>query len=164
MIFAISLPLAQSAFGKSDSSVTILHSAFIEMKAGGEVAAIIRVNPRSMVDEESGERMFDSAVLSSESFREEFAEMAGISNVSQSLLFAGGASPSRLGVGGHRQMSRRDRDIAKCKPQELAEKAYDSFPEIYEPGLRWLRVIGALLSLIVCAAFVNLCLSHGSRA
>jgi hypothetical protein len=56
----------------------ILHSAFVELKAGGEVAAIMRVDPRNMTDEESGERMFDSEILSNESFRREFAEMADL--------------------------------------------------------------------------------------
>lgn len=56
----------------------VLHSAFIELKAGGEVAGIMRVDPKSMVDEESGERMFDSEMLSNESFRQEFAEMADL--------------------------------------------------------------------------------------
>ena len=54
----------------------ILHSAFVELKAGGEVAAILRVDPKGAVDPETGERLFDSESLSSESFATEFAAMA----------------------------------------------------------------------------------------
>ncbi len=38
----------------------------------------MRFDPKSMVDAESGERMFDSEMLSNESFRQEFAEMADL--------------------------------------------------------------------------------------
>jgi hypothetical protein len=54
----------------------ILHSAFVEFKAGGEVAALMRIDPRSMLDEETGERLSDSETLSNESFRSEFQTMA----------------------------------------------------------------------------------------
>jgi len=57
----------------------ILHSAFIELKAGGEVLGLMRVDPRSMIDDESGERLFDSEMLSKESFHQEFREMADLS-------------------------------------------------------------------------------------
>ena len=42
----------------------ILHSAFIELKAGGEVHGLVRSNPRLGVDEETGETLFDQRYLS----------------------------------------------------------------------------------------------------
>lgn len=54
----------------------ILHSAFIELRAGGEVQGILRSNPKIQVDEESGEVLFDQEDLSRESFAKEMAMMA----------------------------------------------------------------------------------------
>ena len=54
----------------------ILHSAFVELKAGGDIAAIMRVDPRGDIDPETGDRLFDSQTLSSESFSAEFEIMA----------------------------------------------------------------------------------------
>ncbi|MBW3528664.1 hypothetical protein KO533_19140 [Shewanella sp. NKUCC05_KAH] len=56
----------------------ILHSAFIEIKAGGDVQAIIRSNPSLGVDEETGEPSFDQEALTSESFALEMQKMAVI--------------------------------------------------------------------------------------
>jgi hypothetical protein len=49
----------------------ILHSAFIELKAGGEVQGLLRSNPRTQVDEETGETLFDQELLTAESFSKE---------------------------------------------------------------------------------------------
>lgn len=56
----------------------ILHSAFIEINAGGDVQAIIRSNPRLGVDEETGEATFDQEALTPESFSSEMRKMAAI--------------------------------------------------------------------------------------
>ncbi|MRS03662.1 hypothetical protein EG832_10655 [bacterium] len=56
----------------------ILHSAFIELKAGGEVHAILRSNPKIQVDEETGEALFDQELLSAESFSKEIKMMAEV--------------------------------------------------------------------------------------
>lgn len=57
----------------------ILHSAFIELKAGGEVQAILRSNPQLGVDEETGESIFDQEYLKADSFEKEMGQMAEIS-------------------------------------------------------------------------------------
>lgn len=54
----------------------ILHSAFIELRAGGEVQGILRSNPKIQNDEESGEVLFDQEILTGESFAKEMAVMA----------------------------------------------------------------------------------------
>ena len=56
----------------------ILHSAYIELKAGGEVHGIMRSNPRLMKDNETGELLYDQEMLSEKSFKEEFKEMADL--------------------------------------------------------------------------------------
>lgn len=56
----------------------ILHSAYIELKAGGEVQGLIRSNPQLELDGESGEPLFDQEVLSENSFEFEFKEMADL--------------------------------------------------------------------------------------
>ena len=56
----------------------ILHSAFIELKAGGEVQGIMRSNPKLGVDEETGSPLFDREILSSESFQKEMKDMAEV--------------------------------------------------------------------------------------
>ena len=50
----------------------IIHSAYIELKAGREIQALFRSDPRMVVDEESGEHLFDQEILSEKSFEEEF--------------------------------------------------------------------------------------------
>jgi hypothetical protein len=54
----------------------ILHSAFIELKAGGEVHGIMRSNPRMEIDSDTGEPLFEQEMLSDNSFDFEFKEMA----------------------------------------------------------------------------------------
>jgi len=54
----------------------ILHSAYIELKAGGEVHGVMRSNPKLIMDSETGEPLFDQELLSEKSFEKEFREMA----------------------------------------------------------------------------------------
>lgn len=56
----------------------ILHSAFIELKAGGEAHAIMRSSPRFGVDEVTGESMFDQEILEPNSFDNEMRKMAEV--------------------------------------------------------------------------------------
>jgi hypothetical protein len=56
----------------------ILHSAFIELKAGGEVQGLLRSNPKIQVDEETGEPLFDQEFLTAESFSKEMKTMADV--------------------------------------------------------------------------------------
>lgn len=53
----------------------ILHSAFIELKAGGEVVGLLRSNPKLSVDEETGEPLYDQELLSGDSFASEMQKM-----------------------------------------------------------------------------------------
>lgn len=53
----------------------LLHSAFLELKAGGEIQGIMRVNPRLVIDED-GEYEVDSEVLSDEKMRALLASLA----------------------------------------------------------------------------------------
>jgi len=54
----------------------MLHSAYIELKAGGEVHGVMRSNPKLTMDSETREFLFDQEMLSEKSFKEEFREMA----------------------------------------------------------------------------------------
>ena len=54
----------------------ILHSAFIELKAGGEVQGLVRSDPRLGFDEETGESLFDQEYLAEDSFDKEMKRMA----------------------------------------------------------------------------------------
>jgi hypothetical protein len=56
----------------------ILHSAYIELKAGGEVHGIMRSNPKLEIDAETKEPLFDQEMLSEMSFRKEIQEIAGL--------------------------------------------------------------------------------------
>jgi hypothetical protein len=56
----------------------ILHSAFIELKAGGEVQGLLRSNPKVQVDEETGETLFDQELLTLESFSKEMILMGNV--------------------------------------------------------------------------------------
>jgi hypothetical protein len=56
----------------------ILHSAFIELKAGGEVQGLLRSDPKIQVDEETGEHLFDQELLTPESFSKEMKMMADV--------------------------------------------------------------------------------------
>lgn len=53
----------------------VLHSAFIELKAGGEVQALIRTDVRLKTDPETGETLMDHESLSETSFQEQMAHM-----------------------------------------------------------------------------------------
>ncbi|MFG6447630.1 hypothetical protein ACG0Z6_05165 [Roseateles sp. BYS180W] len=57
----------------------ILHSAFIELKAGGEVQGILRSGSKLQVDEETGEALFDQELLSAKSFTSEMKAVADLS-------------------------------------------------------------------------------------
>jgi hypothetical protein len=59
----------------------ILHSAFIELKAGGEVQGLLRSNPKIQVDEETGEALFDQELLTAESFTREMKIMANVAMI-----------------------------------------------------------------------------------
>ncbi len=56
----------------------ILHSAYIELKAGDKVHELLRSNPRLGVDNETSEPLFDQEMLSEDSFEHEFKEMADL--------------------------------------------------------------------------------------
>jgi len=56
----------------------ILHSAFIELKAGGQVHGLMRADPRLEVDDETGEMLFDQETLSERSFEFELREIADL--------------------------------------------------------------------------------------
>jgi hypothetical protein len=56
----------------------VLHSAYIEIKGGGEVRGLIRTNPRLDIDGETGELLFNHEMLSEKSFEREFKEMADL--------------------------------------------------------------------------------------
>jgi hypothetical protein len=45
---------------------TLLHSAYIELKAGGDAVAIMRSDPKLRVDPDSGEVLYDQEILSEE--------------------------------------------------------------------------------------------------
>jgi hypothetical protein len=53
----------------------ILHSAFIALKAGGEVVGLVRSNPRVTIDEETGSVLYDQEILKPESFANEMRRM-----------------------------------------------------------------------------------------
>lgn len=54
----------------------ILHSAYIELKAGDEVHGFLRSDPKLDIDNETGEPLFDQEFLSERSFEKEFRDMA----------------------------------------------------------------------------------------
>lgn len=53
----------------------IIHSAFIELKAGGALVGVVRSNPRLDVDEETGDVLHDTEMLTAESFADEMRRM-----------------------------------------------------------------------------------------
>ena len=53
----------------------IMHSAFVELKAGSEVVGIMRSNPRVTIDEETGSILYDQEMLKPESFANEMQKM-----------------------------------------------------------------------------------------
>lgn len=54
----------------------ILHSAFIEMKAGGDVHGLLRSGTRYQVDDETGDAHFDQEILTEDSFSNEMKAVA----------------------------------------------------------------------------------------
>jgi hypothetical protein len=52
----------------------LLHSTFVELKAGGELAGYMRSNPKITVDPDSGEVVFDQEALSAETIYEKLGE------------------------------------------------------------------------------------------
>ncbi|WP_313913228.1 hypothetical protein [Tahibacter sp.] len=66
----------QKLHGLRKARNRILHSAFIELKAGGEVQGILRSGTKLQIDEETGDVLFDQQYLAPESFSAEMASMA----------------------------------------------------------------------------------------
>jgi len=56
----------------------LIHSAYIELKAGGEVLGLIRSNPRLKEDPTSGEVLWDQENLTEESFKSGMKRLADI--------------------------------------------------------------------------------------
>lgn len=56
----------------------LLHSAYIELKAGGEVMDLMRANPKIKKDEVSGAFIFDNEFLKEESISEQMEALAQI--------------------------------------------------------------------------------------
>jgi hypothetical protein len=54
----------------------LLHSAYIELKAGDDVMGILRSNPKLRVDPSSGEVLFDQEMLSEEAILNEMGKLA----------------------------------------------------------------------------------------
>ena len=54
----------------------LLHSAYIELKAGDDVMGILRSNPKLKVDPSSGEVLFDQEMLSEEAILKEMEKLA----------------------------------------------------------------------------------------
>ena len=54
----------------------LLHSTFVEMKAGGEVAGYVRSNPKIGVDSDSGDLIYDQEPVSAERIRSKIGEYA----------------------------------------------------------------------------------------
>lgn len=59
----------------------ILHSAYIELKAGNDVINLIRSNPKLAINEEDGEYLYDQEILQPNSFQEEVLAMYEIQSV-----------------------------------------------------------------------------------
>lgn len=57
---------------------SILHSAFIQLKAGGEVVRIMRSNPRLERDKDSDEYLWDQEYLTEDSFETEMRQMGEV--------------------------------------------------------------------------------------
>ena len=54
----------------------LLHSVFIEMKAGGDVVGLLRSNPKVVVDIETGEVVFDQEAFTEEMVHQKLREVA----------------------------------------------------------------------------------------
>ena len=48
---------------------TLFHSAFIELKAGGEVKSLLRSNPKIKADKKTGEYIFDQEILTDDGIK-----------------------------------------------------------------------------------------------
>lgn len=53
----------------------LLHSAFIELKAGGEIVGIVRSNPKIKTDPTSGDPIFDEEALTEEAISNKIGEL-----------------------------------------------------------------------------------------
>jgi hypothetical protein len=53
----------------------LLHSAFIELKAGGKVMGILRSNPKIKIDPTSGEVLFDQEALTAKAITKKLHEL-----------------------------------------------------------------------------------------
>lgn len=62
----------------------ILHSAYVELKAGGEIMDIMRVSSRIQKDDQTGEYVFDREMLNQQSFD---LEMSNIVEIALELNF-----------------------------------------------------------------------------
>jgi len=56
----------------------LIHSAYIEVKAGGEIIGLIRSNPRLEEESTSGELLWDREILKDESFQSGMKRMAEV--------------------------------------------------------------------------------------
>lgn len=56
---------------------SLLHSVFVELKAGREVVGILRSNQKPIVDTETGEIVFDQEIFTEESVHTKLKEIAG---------------------------------------------------------------------------------------
>ena len=56
----------------------ILHSAFIELKAAGEVQGLLRSDPKALVDEETGDVLFNQELLTPGSFSKEIERIGRV--------------------------------------------------------------------------------------
>ena len=53
----------------------LLHSAYIELKAGGEVKGILRSNPKLKIDSETCDLVFDQEVLSEDAIQDKMRKL-----------------------------------------------------------------------------------------
>jgi hypothetical protein len=67
--------IATACHGMRGYRNNLLHSAFIELKAGGEVRGILRSNPKINIDEETGETIFDQELLSAQAIQNEMLRL-----------------------------------------------------------------------------------------
>lgn len=68
--------LALSCHAIRDYRNNLLHSAFIEIKAGGELIDLLRSNPEIEFNPQSGEMIFDQEILTEESIDEQMKKLA----------------------------------------------------------------------------------------
>jgi hypothetical protein len=57
---------------------TLLHSAFIELRAGGEVIGLLRSNPKPKTDPATGDSVFDQEALTEEAIVGKLRELAEV--------------------------------------------------------------------------------------